>query len=94
MIYYDRTLQVTETEFNTCQEDIKTAIRNLIDCYHTKLLVTIPTTKVTFLDSLKGNKLKESYKFNYTKVLKDKTEKVYAELTVHIKVVKEKNEEN
>lgn len=94
MIYYDKTLQVTETEFNTCQEDIKTAIRKIVDRYQTKLLNTFPTTRVDFVIPMKGNKLKETYKFNYIQILKDKTEKVYAELTVHIKVIKEENEEN
>ena len=91
MIYYDRTLQITETEFNTCQEEVKTAIRQIVDRYKAKHLEILPSVTVKFMTSLKGSKLQEAYKFQYFKVLKDNTEELIAELVVHIKVVKEEN---
>lgn len=91
MIYYDRTLQITETEFNTCQEEVKTAIRQIVDRYKAKHLEILPSVTVKFMTSLKGSKLQEAYNFQYFKVLKDNTEELIAELVVHIKVVKEEN---
>ena len=44
---------------------------------------------------MKGNKIEEVYKFNFVREKKEKKEKieeVYAELSVHIQVIKETEE--
>lgn len=95
MITYDRVLQVTENEFNSCQEDIKTAVRKIVDRHQNSLIEIFPSTRVEFLTSMKGNKIEEVYKFNFVREKKEKKEKieeVYAELSVHIQVIKETEE--
>ena len=91
MFYYERTLQVTETEFNSCQEDIKNAVRQIVDRYKTKYLEVYSSLKVKFLVSMKGEEIPEKYKFQYLHILKNNTEEIVGELAVHIKVVKEES---
>ena len=91
MIYYDRTLQITETEFNTCQEEVKTAIRQIVDRYKAKHLEILPSVTVKFMTSLKGSKLQEAYNLletkyhnEFVKQLKKDMEQLKKELDIPI----------
>lgn len=86
MITYTKTIKVTEKEFNTCQEEIKTVIRQIVDARKDSLLETFPATRVEFLVSMKGETLENSYTFNF-KRLDNGEEHLVSQLIVNIEIV-------
>ena len=87
MLFYNRKIGVTQEEFNTCQEEVKNAIRKIIDEYKANLLKTFPLTKVDFVVSLKGEELQKQYKFLFKKSTEEETDVVFAELVIDIVIV-------
>lgn len=86
MISYKKILKVTEDDFNTRQEDVKTAIRKLVDEYTHNFLQRFPSTKVKFLISMKGEQLEHQYKFDFINN-KEGINEVFAQLTINIEIV-------
>lgn len=96
MLLYKRNLRVTQESFDTQQDEIKNAIRSLVDTYKTDFLENFPETKVEFVVPMKGELMKE-YNFKFIN-MSESTESVFAQLQVTIEIVTEeelnKKEEN
>ena len=96
MLLYKRVLKVTQESFDTQQDEIKNAIRSLVDTYRTDFSENFPETKVEFVVPMKGELVTE-YKFKFIK-MNQSTESVFAQLQVNIEIVAEeelnKKEEN
>lgn len=96
MILYKRKLRVTQNDFDTKQEEIKNAIRELVDKYLSDFnSQNFPSSKVDIKISMKEG-LKKQYHFVFIQT--EPIEKAFAELWVDIVVVSEeeleKKEEN
>lgn len=87
MLIYKRTLKVTQDDFDNKQEEIKDAIRQLVDDYKKKFNEqNFPSTRVDFMVSMK-DELKNQYHFVFTQT--EPIEKSFAELWVDIVIVNE-----
>lgn len=96
MILYKRKLRVTQNDFDTKQEEIKNAIRELVDKYLSDFnSQNFPSSKVDIKISMKED-LKEQYHFVFIQT--EPEDKAFAELWVDIIIVSEeeleKKEEN
>ncbi len=96
MILYKRKLRVTQNDFDTKQEEIKNAIRELVDKYLSDFnSQNFPSTRVDVKIPMKEG-LKNQYHFVFIQT--EPIEKAFAELWVDIVVVSEeeleKKEEN
>jgi hypothetical protein len=87
MLFYNKKIGVTQEEFNTCQVEVKNAIREIVDNYKAILIKTFPLTKVEYVVSLKGEELQNHYKFLFKKSTEEGSEDVFAELVINIVVV-------
>ena len=87
MLFYNKTIGVTQEEFDTCQEEVKNAIREIVDNYKANLMKTFPLTKVDYVVSLKGEVLQNHYKFLFKKSTEEENDVVFAELVVNIMIV-------
>ena len=96
MLSYKRNLKVTQEAFDNQQDEIKNAIRSLVDSYKTDFSENFPKAKVEFVTSMKGDLITE-YKFKFIN-MSESTESVFAQLQVNIEIVAEeelnKKEEN
>jgi hypothetical protein len=96
MLLYKRNLKVTQESFDNQQDEIKNAIRSLVDKYRMDFADNFPETRVEFVDSMKGN-LATEYNFKFIN-MGESTESVFAQLQVTIEIVTEeeltKKEEN
>lgn len=96
MLLYKRNLKVTQESFDTQQDEIKNAIRSLVDNYRIDFSDNFPETKVEFITPMKGELVKE-YNFKFIN-MSQSTESVFAQLQVTIEIVTEeelnKKEEN
>lgn len=96
MLIYKRNLKVTQDDFTNKQEEIKNAIRQLVDGYLKNFNEqNFPSTKVDFAIPM-SDELKTKYHFLFTQTAP--IEKTFAELWVTIEIVSEeelnKKEEN
>lgn len=87
MFFYNKKIGVTQEEFDTCQEEVKNAIRKIIDEYKANLMERFPLTKVDYVVSLKGEELQNQYKFLFRKSTEEENDVVFAELVINIVVV-------
>ena len=96
MLLYKRNLKVTQESFDTQQDEIKNAIRSLVDTYRIDFLDNFPETRVEFVTPMKGELMTE-YDFKFIN-MSQSTESVFAQLHVTIEIVTEdelnKKEEN